>query len=71
MKWLNGITDSMNTSLSKLQETVKDRETRCAIVHGAAKRHDLLTEQQQQQQQKHTWIFKNIFPFEYHYKDVS
>ena len=48
MKWLNGITDSMNMSLSKLQETVKDRETRCAIVHGVAKRHNLLIEQQQQ-----------------------
>ena len=44
MRWLNGITNSMGMSLSKLQETVKDREVWHRAVHGV--RHDLQTEQQ-------------------------
>ena len=37
MRWLDGITDSVDTNLSKLRETVEDRGAWCAAIHGVTK----------------------------------
>ena len=49
MRWLGNVTDSMNMSLSKLRETVEDREARYTVIYGIAELpiHNLATEQQE------------------------
>ena len=64
MRWLDGITDSMDMGLGGLRQLVLDREAWCSAIHGVAKSHDCVTELNWGIRTSNSNIFNTLFKFD-------